>query len=533
MTFTKWAPWSCYGPEIKDTGELEIAVVPARTEGHFDEADFYKPEHYEGERSSPSYASKKRRPFGAPLKMKAPMLDEPAEIVSLDNLSAIEGLEEQFVQPYLSHGDPFSPFFLSKDDTQVSPRSTASNGGSSRGTSSRRGRARSGDSRATTGTSSRRGRAWSGESRGTTGGFSHEDTPKFFSESERELGPAVRRSQSDFVGGPNGHLGGAVLMQLSNPLGYSSAPLDFPRTGSEPLRMTSDARVKSERNTRLDTLLAIGDVIAVRGNDRLSRIGASGGFMGHVLVVTAPPKGIHRDSAEGLEFQKIWPERSTTIVWQIAALESIRGHATGLHDIELLCYVEEPSGKVCLLGEISEQDVILKYEHDVPEILEFWQCPQELRAANRSDLMDQVLSEMKTQQASWSWSTAVRAFLLPPGLITNNSTIAPSIQEIQDCWKAEPICTSVVIAFWQRYLCKLAERGFPFTNMTAFDMILQWMPLKADRVLPGELLNTLRLCKWGHIERLHIPKLKHLSERHQRQKDDQYLSDSWLGRTHL
>jgi len=136
---------------------------------------------------------------------------------------------------------------------------------------------------------------------------------------------------------------------------------------------------------------------------------------------------------------------------------------------------------------------------------------------------------MKAQQASWSWSTAVRAFLLPPGVMTNNSTSSPSLQEIQDCWKAEPICTSVVIAFWQRYMCKLAERGYPFTDVSAMELILKWMPLKADRVLPGELLNTLRLCKWGHIERLHPAKFKHRL----RQKDDQNQSESWMGRTHL
>jgi len=53
----------------------------------------------------------------------------------------------------------------------------------------------------------------------------------------------------------------------------------------------------------------------------------------------------------------------------------------------------------------------------------------------------------------------------------------------------------VVIIFWQRYLCKLVndERN---GSVIESDLILKWMPLMADRVLPGEMLSKFREVGW-------------------------------------
>lgn len=63
----------------------------------------------------------------------------------------------------------------------------------------------------------------------------------------------------------------------------------------------------------------------------------------------------------------------------------------------------------------------------------------------------------------------------------------------------DPICTSVVIMFWQRWLCKLASvlaAQQETAEETSSDLILQWFPLKADRSLPGPLLDTMLRCGW-------------------------------------
>jgi len=75
------------------------------------------------------------------------------------------------------------------------------------------------------------------------------------------------------------------------------------------------------------------------------------------------------------------------------------------------------------------------------------------------------------------------------------------MKETESCWFCDPICTSVVIIFWQRYLCKLADhlnkdKSHDSLCIESADLILQFMPLKADRVLPGELHKVLRSCGW-------------------------------------
>merc|ERR1719313_3283716 len=81
------------------------------------------------------------------------------------------------------------------------------------------------------------------------------------------------------------------------------------------------------------------------------------------------------------------------------------------------------------------------------------------------------------------------------------------LEEIKECWEKEPICTSVVVTFWQRYLVKLAM-SFVVSSGDLIDpaaLVLKWMPLKSDRVLPGELFATLQACGWVMLAQ--VPKV--------------------------
>lgn len=62
-------------------------------------------------------------------------------------------------------------------------------------------------------------------------------------------------------------------------------------------------------------------------------------------------------------------------------------------------------------------------------------------------------------------------------------------------WHTAPICTSVPIAFWQRYLCQLSQNF----GLSKSEAILRWMPLAADRALPGDLVEGLRRCGWSKL----------------------------------
>jgi len=66
-----------------------------------------------------------------------------------------------------------------------------------------------------------------------------------------------------------------------------------------------------------------------------------------------------------------------------------------------------------------------------------------------------VVSDMAATQANWSATTAARAVVKQAAVVPKKTT-AETLHDIQRCWHRPPICTSVIIAFWQRYVCRFA-----------------------------------------------------------------------------
>lgn len=260
---------------------------------------------------------------------------------------------------------------------------------------------------------------------------------------------------------------------------------------------------------RLDAFLAPGDVLCIQGQPGgIMRLGATGGYMGHVLLVTAPPHGVRRNTAEAFQFQAVWPEQNDCrVLWLVKTMESTR-NTEGFHESLHLVHVDGRTGRLLVVAE-ELNNQFLKYEQ--PEKIEVWQCPAALRKSFRADVMNHVLWDMKQNEASWSWSTAVRAYLLSADMSSPTKGNEDSMmQDLQQCWGAEPICSSLIVVFWQRYLCALADmyNSRPSPNATeidALDWILQWMPLKSDRALPGELMSSMQQCGWTQI--LQVPQV--------------------------
>lgn len=216
-------------------------------------------------------------------------------------------------------------------------------------------------------------------------------------------------------------------------------------------------------------------------------------------------------------------------------------------------------------GEVGPNGDVISTE--APEPAELWQSPEELRAELRADLMGQVVAEMRASQANWSYTTGLKA-MFKTASVKRVSGSNISLQEIVECWARPPICTSVVISFWQRYLVKLSLRIPPppgvsclflegervaywstaegnwadglvigrnmdragnvvsynldvvcsvppaclrrpvltrLAETMALDLILQYMPLKADRALPGDLLKTLKESEW--VPLVQVPRI--------------------------
>lgn len=233
-----------------------------------------------------------------------------------------------------------------------------------------------------------------------------------------------------------------------------------------------------------------GDVLNIVGdNNALSRLGAVGGFMGHVLLVVSPPHAINKHSEVGMTFQEhLFNGSGSADLYSVGIVESSRS-TEGLYEAQVVLSLES-SGRVRLLGELGGDTIFLNEGMDEVHI---WQSPSEFRGDHfRLDVMFEVLDDMRSSAQNWSWFTAVRAFLMS-GDISTHEVGHATMQEVQDGWRAEPICTSIVVIFWQRYLHKLAR----LEALDPLRLILQLMPLKADRVLPGELLNTMLSRGWS------------------------------------
>jgi len=202
--------------------------------------------------------------------------------------------------------------------------------------------------------------------------------------------------------------------------------------------------------------------------------------------------------------QAVWPGHDVEEIWRVHTMESTRSEQ-GLHEAEMLLYVDRATGQLVLIGELQSSGTLVITEH---EGVELWQSPAELRCQIRIDLMAHVLSDMKRNEASWSHVTVARALISSAQLTSGPGRPEETMQLVRECWKREPICTSVVIVFWQRYLCEFAacveEKEENLTQST-LDMIMRWMPLKSDRGLPGDLLGAMRTVGWVTVAQ--VPRL--------------------------
>jgi len=249
------------------------------------------------------------------------------------------------------------------------------------------------------------------------------------------------------------------------------------------------------RRRREDDFLAgvmvPGDVLFVQGSPGgLWELGTTGGLMGHVMLVIEPPEKVELDTDEAHHLQLVWPKGASEI-WKVRTVESTRANK-GLHEALLLLHVVPDSSRLVIIGELGDGTVEIS-----GETAEVWQSPEPLRARLGERLMEEVLGEMREQGASWSWATAARAVFRAPSSFNGGADKLKVLREIQECWTTDPICTSVVIAFWQRVLCRAAGGDADdFDAGAAADLVLEYFPLKADRSLPGALLTTMSRCGW-------------------------------------
>jgi len=246
--------------------------------------------------------------------------------------------------------------------------------------------------------------------------------------------------------------------------------------------------------------ISVGDMIFVRGTGGLLELGTAGGFLGHVMLVVQPVRMVHKDSDDGHLFANVWPKSSgCQVIWVCRTVEATR-QRRGLHEADLLLHCNQSTGKIRLIGEVGEDEVLVS-----GEAVEVWQSPEELRRELNEQcpwVKDAVLEDMKNTEASWSWETAVRAVLRSAtGGFDETVDRVQLMRQVRASWKSDPICTSIIIQFWQRALEKFALEGSlrpdgATPSSAPAELIIKYLPLKADRSLPGDLLETMLRKGW-------------------------------------
>mmetsp|Transcript_78595 Transcript_78595/g.163316 ORF Transcript_78595/g.163316 Transcript_78595/m.163316 type:complete len:586 (-) Transcript_78595:27-1784(-) len=263
----------------------------------------------------------------------------------------------------------------------------------------------------------------------------------------------------------------------------------------------------------LDALIVPGDILAVNANQAAALstrlfmgIGTTRGFMGHVMLVTAPPQCVKQDSSEGefLEAAFQAAPEGVNELWKVRTVESSSSEK-GLHTSDLMLFVDSKTNHLRIAGELNKTGTELSLSEE-QERVDLWQSPACLRGSLKMDVMQKVLLDMQDSQADWSGSTAIRAVFTSATLTTPPSgREAQMLAEIRSSWLEAPICTSIVVTFWQRYLImtssSLIEQGLPDTALPRVltDLILRYMPVKAHASLPADLVAALENSGWVRI----------------------------------
>lgn len=253
-------------------------------------------------------------------------------------------------------------------------------------------------------------------------------------------------------------------------------------------------QVHKAADASVECFASPGDVLFVHGTTTwLTGVGTAGGPLGHMMLIVEEPHRIQYSSEKGCWLRPVWPSDAVVEVWMVRVIESSRSNA-GLHQADILMYLSE-TGQLILIGEVTGGHV-----DTTEQLADLWQSPEILRRQLSAGLVNGVLQDMRSNCANWSWATAALALLLSSAAsLRIQPNIEESLREIKKGWAAEPICTSVVVSFWQRLLCKLAAMtGGPpeSVDAKAADMIMKWMPLRADRCSPGQLMDAMQKSGW-------------------------------------
>merc|ERR1719456_2026072 len=107
-------------------------------------------------------------------------------------------------------------------------------------------------------------------------------------------------------------------------------------------------------------ILSPGDVLCVQGERAtgITRLGAVGGYMGHVMLVTGPLRCVQKQDKQAIRFGNVWPN-SVEELWLVRTTESTRDEE-GVHETDHILYVDD-LGQMCALAE-DRENLLVRFE---------------------------------------------------------------------------------------------------------------------------------------------------------------------------
>ena len=182
----------------------------------------------------------------------------------------------------------------------------------------------------------------------------------------------------------------------------------------------------------------------------------------------------------------------------VRVLESTQGRR-GVHWYTAALAVLPSSPGLWMFGELRDKGKWVTISP--PRRFEILQAPARARCQMASPkaletfktaCIDTKNATRATPTSNWSLRTAVVSFFLSPFQARLRKTPRPDA--LRGHWAVPPICTSVCIEAWQRFLLASAA-----TDAQGCDSIIDVVPCRADRTLPRTFLQLLKQRGWRRV----------------------------------
>jgi len=212
------------------------------------------------------------------------------------------------------------------------------------------------------------------------------------------------------------------------------------------------------------------------------------------------------------QFRKVLEVPPEAEVWACKTIESTgleEGHEYHWHSAYTFFSRDKHSKTLELVGDITEgDDEVCVAEEPVRCKVLLHPLRTEFGGQGLDgDIFRKIVHELEIVSKAWSISTCTKAFLsrmfftwqggINPENYKTEKAKEDLMESLQNSWVIAPICASVPVKVWQRYIQETSV-----DTVAAADLILSNMPLHCQCVVPSIMIKRLSEEGWVLIDNL-------------------------------